>query len=203
MNSPTLLPRDVYSLHPVEFAKTLIGAVLKVGECSGRIVETEAYTGPPEDLSSHAYTRKNSAAELIQTAGLFYVYSIHNGLAANITCNPGEFGAVLLRAIEPLEGLGSMIKRRSQSGSKISKQWNPENYRSLRTLTNGPSKLCEALGIRKKWNRSPIGEHLRIFQRENSPVLEATERIGISQSTEYLWRFCDANSAFLSRPRKK
>ncbi len=193
------LPADSYQKHPIEFAKILLGCTIQVGSCTGQIVETEAYTGPPEDLASHSYTRANSAAELMKTAGMLYVYSIHNGLAANITCHPNEYGAVLLRAIEPLEGITKMIARRSQRKTKVSQQWDEVNYKSLKTMTNGPSKLCEALGIQKQWNRSKIGEHVRVFQRNYKPEIKATERIGISQSTEYLWRFCDANSDFLSR----
>lgn len=197
-NSP--LPSELFQQHPVEFAKMLLGCVIQVDKCSGRIVETEAYTGPPDDLASHSYTRANSAAELMKTGGMLYVYSIHNGLAANITCYPGEYGAVLLRAIEPLEGIPEMITRRSRRKTKVSQQWDREQYKSLKTMTNGPSKLCEALGIQKQWNTSKIGEFVQIFERDKAPEIKATERIGISQSTEHLWRFCEADSDFLSRP---
>jgi len=200
MNQNTPLPSENYHLHPLVFAKRLLGCVIQVGECSGRIVETEAYTGPPEDLASHSYTRANSAAELMKTAGLLYVYSIHNGLAANITCNSGEYGAVLIRAIEPLEGIPEMVTRRSRKKTKVSQQWDLNNYKSLKTMSNGPIKLCEALGIQKQWNRSKIGKNVKIFKRDQEPEIQATKRIGISQSTDYLWRFCDANSDFLSRP---
>ena len=196
-NSP--LSAKSYQQHPVEFAKMVLGCVIWVGNCSGRIVETEAYTGPPEDLASHSYTRSNSAAELMKTAGILYVYSIHNGLAANITCHPGEYGAVLLRAIEPLKGILEMMTRRSRRKTKVSQQWDVGNYKSLKTMTNGPSKLCQALGIKKQWNTSKIGEYVQIFERDQEPEIEATKRIGISQSTDHLWRFCDADSNFLSR----
>ncbi|HKJ69658.1 MAG TPA: DNA-3-methyladenine glycosylase [bacterium] len=193
------LPVSVYQQPSVEFAQYLIGCIMQVGRCSGRIVETEAYTGPPEDYASHAYTRANSAAEIMQTAGRVYVYAIHAGVATNITCNDGEAGAVLLRAIEPLTGIERMIHRRSRKNTKVSQTWNINDYQSLTTLTNGPSKLSEALGILIAWNNSAVGEHVALFRRKGQPQIVSSRRIGISSSEDLEWRFCDPQSAFLSR----
>lgn len=193
------LPEDVYRQPPVDCARLLLGTIVQVGDCSGRIVETEAYTGPPEDYASHAYTRNNSAGAIMETAGRIYIYSIHNGLALNITCHPREYGAVLIRAIEPISGLDWMIRRRSRRDTKISRTWNREKYASLRTLTNGPSKLCEALGIRREWNNTPVGERVQLLRGEKPSHIVTTSRIGISASQELPWRFCDVSSRFLSR----
>lgn len=193
------LPADVYRQPPVDCARLLLGNILQAGDCTGRIVETEAYTGPPEDYASHAYTRNNSAGAIMETAGRIYIYSIHNGLALNVTCHPGEHGAVLIRAIEPLDGLDGMIRHRSRRDTKISRTWDRNDYASLRTLTNGPSKLCEALGIRRDWNDTEVGKHVLLLAGEQPARIVTTPRIGISASNELPWRFCDAASQFLSR----
>jgi len=193
-----LSPR-IFDQEPTDVAEALLGSILQAGDCTGRIVETEAYTGPPEDYASHAYTRNNSAGTIMKTAGRIYIYPIHNGLALNVTCHSGEHGAVLIRAVEPLAGLARMIHRRSRRDTKISRTWNRERYASLRTLTNGPSKLCEALGVQREWNGTPVGEHVRLLAGEKPSRIVTTPRIGISASEELPWRFCDADSHFLSR----
>lgn len=193
------MPQETYQLHPVEFAEYLLGCLIQVGECSGRIVEAEAYTDAPEDYSSHAHTRKKSAGEIMNTAGRIYVYSIHAGLATNITTDPENTGAVLIRAMEPLQGIAQMIHRRSRSGSKISKTWQRDDVTTLRSLTDGPSKLSEALGIQKEWNNTPVGEHLLLLDKTEQPVIASSPRIGISSSRDLPWRFYDRNSPFVSR----
>lgn len=199
MNDFRLIADDKFNLHPTEFAPYLLGGIIRVENLSGRIVETEAYTAPPEDYASHAYTREESAGPIMRTAGTVYIYSIHNGLAVNITCDPVHTGAVLLRAIEPLDGIREMIRHRSRRNTKISRTWDAEQYHTLTAMTNGPSKLAEALGIRKSWNNEPVGKHIRLFAREETPEIVTSGRIGISQSTELQWRYMDAESDFLSR----
>ena len=136
----------------------------------------------------------------MSTAGEIYIYSIHAGLALNITCHPDHHGAVLIRAMEPEEGIPDMIRRRKRKKSKISQTWNSAEFRSLRTLTNGPSKLAEALGIKKEWNRSVIGKYIVLLNRDTQPEITQSTRIGISASVDLPWRFCDRMSEFLSRP---
>lgn len=193
----------LFKKHPTAVARDLLGIVIKVGELSGRIVETEAYTGPPEDLASHAHTRASSAAEIMRTAGHIYIYSIHGGIATNITCGEGEYGAVLLRGLEPEIGISKMIENRSRRETKISKTWDANDFHSLTTLTNGPNKLTEALGIKKEWNNTSVGKHVNLLPGESSGEIVATQRIGISEFSDHLWRFCDAGSEFLSRPLKQ
>mgnify|MGYP006290710863 CR=1 FL=1 len=193
------MPHKTYQLHPVEFAEYIVGCFIQVNDCSGRIVEAEAYTDTPEDYSSHAHTRKKSAGEIMNTAGIIYVYSIHAGLATNITTDPENTGAVLIRAIEPLQGIEQMIHRRSRSGSKISKTWQRDDMTTLRSLTDGPSKLSEALGIQKEWNNTPVDEHLLLLDKTEQPVIASSSRIGISSSRDLPWRFYDRNSPFVSR----
>jgi|GEM_PF-869227 len=189
----------LFQKHPVRVAKSLLGIIIKVGDSSGRIVETEAYTGPPEDLASHAHTRTNSASELMHTVGKLYIYSIHGGIATNITCGTDKAGAVLLRAIEPVTGIHEMVRRRSRPGTKISKSWNVNNLGSLRSMTNGPNKLTEALGIKKTWSNTKVGDRVYLLPGNPPKQIITTERIGISRSKKFPWRVCDAESAFLSR----
>jgi DNA-3-methyladenine glycosylase len=135
----------------------------------------------------------------MNTSGRLYVYSIHAGLATNITTDPEYTGAVLIRAIEPLQGLDQMIHRRSRSGSKISKTWQRDDLTTLRSLTDGPSKLSEALGIQKSWNNTRVGKHLQLMNKTEQPVISSSPRIGISSSKDLPWRFYDRNSPFVSR----
>lgn len=196
-------PYDTLFYTPApELAPALLGMTIIVNSCAGRIVETEAYTGPPEDLASHAHTRKNSAARIMQTAGRVYIYSIHGGVATNITCGNQAPGAVLIRAIEPLRGITTMIERRSRKPTKISQTWNPNNHYSLRTMTNGPSKLTQALGIQKSWNDSLVGEKIQLAVGNPPDTIRRSTRIGISKARDLRWRYCDAESDFLSRPVK-
>jgi len=199
MNAHQEISREKYSLPSPKLAPYLLGAVIQAGELSGRIVETEAYTGPPEDYASHAYTRKNSAKSIMETTGRVYVYSIHNGLAVNITCGRQVTGAVLIRAIEPLSGIPKMITHRSRRETKVSLTWDANEYFSLTTLTNGPSKLAEALGIRKAWNNTEIGEYLRLLKGDEDQEVVTSTRIGISRSEELMWRYVIPDSRFLSR----
>ena len=193
------MTQKTYQLHPVEFAEYLIGCLIQVGECSGKIVEAEAYTDAPEDYSSHAHTRQKSAGEIMNTAGRVYVYSIHAGLATNITTDPENTGAVLIRAIEPLQSISKMIDRRSRKDTKVSKTWNSDEISTLYSLTDGPSKLSQALGIRKEWNNAPVGEHINLIEKTERPNISSSPRIGISSSRDLPWRFYDQNSPFVSR----
>lgn len=193
------LPQKIYQLHPVEFAEYIIGCYVKVKTCTGRIVEAEAYTNAPEDYASHAYTRENSAYEIMKTAGKVYIYSIHAGLALNITTDFETVGAVLIRAIEPRYGIELMMKRRSCRKTKISKTWEKDNPNTLRSLTNGPSKLAEALGIEKVWNNTSVGQYIQLYDKNEPPHISKSPRIGISSSQDLAWRFFDKKSNFVSK----
>jgi DNA-3-methyladenine glycosylase len=119
----------------MEVARDLLGRHLVRRNLVGRIVETEAYLGP-EDNASHARsgrTRRNSVMfEQVGHAYVYFTYGIHWML--NVTAHRNQVaGAVLLRAVEPLQGLETMRERR--------------RGRRDRELTNGPAKLCQAFGV--------------------------------------------------------
>ncbi len=174
-----------------DVARELIGCELLVGGCGGVIVETESYER--DDPACHAHAGLTArTATLFGPPGHAYVYlsyGIHSLL--NAVCEPdGVAAAVLIRALEPRHGLELMARRR---GRQVARE-----------LCSGPGKLSEALGIGLELNgRSLASEpfELRSRSREWGGVEVATgPRIGISRAVEYPWRFCAAESQFLSRP---
>ncbi len=178
-----------------EVAPRLLGCLL-VRELdgqllTGRIVETEAYD--QTDTASHSYRGRTPRTDVMfGPAGHLYVYFTYGmHYCCNVvTGQTGEGSAVLIRAIEPLEGLDMM---RHHRGRPL-----PDGQ-----LTNGPAKLCQALAIDKTWN----GHDLRFapFQlviRDPVPAADivTTTRIGISQARDQPWRFYLRDNSFVSRP---
>jgi DNA-3-methyladenine glycosylase len=175
------------SVHKV--APDLIGATLIVGKCGGVIVEVEAYhhTEP----AAHSYigpTSRNSV--MFGPPGYAYVYrsyGIHWCL--NFVCEAdGSAGAVLIRAIEPVEGITTMRRRRGVA--------------ELGQLCSGPGKLGEALGInRDKHNGLPLDARPFELRARPYPVPVATGvRIGITKAADLPWRYGLKDSPFLSKP---
>lgn len=173
---------------PVEaVAADLIGATLMVAGVGGVIVETEAYGR--DDEASHSYigpTARNAA--MFGPAGCAYVYRIY-GLhwCLNVTCGAGT--AVLVRALEPTDGLADMIRRRGLS--------------EPRTLCSGPAKLCQALGVDASLDGLPLTRPPFALARRSGDVQVITgPRVGISRAVQTPWRFGLAGSRFLSRPMR-
>lgn len=194
------LSREFYTRPVLKVAPELLGKILVKNErgkiLAGRIVEVEAYDGKI-DQAAHTYKGKTKRNEVMfREGGYFYVYftyGIHHCCNV-VTGKEGHGEAVLLRAIEPLKGIGTMAYRRF-SKRKI-------DGIQLLNLTNGPGKICEAFAL----NRTHSGLDLtgnRVFIVD-APIIKKSEigiskRIGITKSTDLPWRFFIKDSPFLSR----
>lgn len=193
----TKLNRNFYLGDTLEIAQGLIGKLLvsssPEGITAGRIVETEAYLGPL-DKAAHAYKKSPSGRTniLYDEGGYAYIYLIY-GMYCCMNVSTGNAGlpeCVLIRALEPTDGLDIMAKRRKTD--------------KLTALCSGPGKLCQALGIdRALYGADLLGEKLFIAESPDScsPAILSTPRINIPYAEEdvlKLWRFVDKSSRFLS-----
>jgi DNA-3-methyladenine glycosylase len=189
------LPRDFYARDTELVARDLLGCLLEChtddGVASGRIVETEAYLGE-HDLACHAAVgRTRRTAPLYGppgTAYVYFIYGVHWCFNA-VTRAEGQPSAVLVRAVEPVKGVDLMRRRR------------PAARRDL-DLTNGPGKLCAALGIDIRYNERPL-ERVPILIREDMKVAPAqvsiTPRIGIRESADWPLRWFITDNPYVSR----
>ena len=176
-------------------AADLLGMVV-ISSVSGRrtagvIVETEAYLGY-DDPASHGYLHRRNTrnAALFGPPGLWYVYlSYGMHWCANLVCQQaGYASAVLLRALEPLDGLEIMRQRRGAV---------PD-----RALCSGPGKLCQALGIDRDLDGARMGASpvlVRRPVRSEERRIAATPRVGITKAVDWPLRFVVAGSPWLSR----
>lgn len=182
-----------YARPVVEVARDLIGCVVTHDDCSGIIVETEAYHG--SEPACHAYVGLTPrTSTLFGAPGRAYVYRSY-GIHAllNAVCEREGIGAaVLIRALEPLTGLERMAARRGQPADR------------LRALCSGPGKLTQALGVDLSMNRCDLLHGpVVISPRSGSwedPEITAGPRIGITKAVELPWRFAAADSRYLSAP---
>jgi DNA-3-methyladenine glycosylase len=183
----TLKPAD-FDRPSEEMAQLLIGATLLVNGVGGRIVETEAYDRA--DPASHSFsgpTPRNQS--MFGPPGRAYVYrsyGIHWCL--NFVCREEGHGAgVLIRAIEPLQGIEIMQERRRVA--------------DVRLLCSGPGRVGEALAITHDLNGRRLDQPpFRIIAADGPQEIVAGPRIGISRAMEVHWRFGLARSRFVSRP---
>jgi DNA-3-methyladenine glycosylase len=181
------MKRQDFARDSHEVARSLIGAVLLVGGVGGRIVETEAYDR--EDPASHSFsgpTIHNSA--MFGPPGHAYVYrsyGIHWCL--NFVCREDGHGAgVLIRAIEPLQGIDQMRNRRG--------------LQELHLLCSGPGRVGQALAITRELNGAPLDQPpFEVVASPGKQKIVCGPRIGISKAMDVPWRFGLAGSRFLSR----
>lgn len=183
MNAATAFGSGFFDREVTVVARDLLGVLLRVGETGGVIVETEAYDGlDPASHSFRGQTARN--ASMFRGPGHAYVYrsyGIH--WCFNATCRAGS--AVLIRAVEPMEGVALMQERRGLS--------------TYRDLCSGPGRLCQALGITGAMDGVRLdGEAFRLERRSRPSGIVAGPRIGISKGVETPWRFC-VPGAVLSR----
>jgi DNA-3-methyladenine glycosylase len=183
--------REFFDRSVHEVARELIGCTVAVGGTAGIIVETEAYDAT--DPACHAYVGRTPRNEvLFGEPGRAYVYlsyGIHSLL--NFVAEPeGSAAAVLIRALEPSEGLGLMRERRGRG--------------ELEELCSGPGKLTEALGVGLDLNGAdllaPPFELLPPELGWEGPEVLAGTRIGITKAAERPWRYCASGSRFVSKP---
>jgi DNA-3-methyladenine glycosylase len=182
--------RSFYDRPVLDVARGLIGCVVSHAGSSGVIVETEAYHD--SEPACHAFVGLTPRTRvLFGPPGRAYVYRSY-GIHAllNAVCeSEGVGAAVLIRALEPLDGVDAMRARRG--------------LESVRSLCSGPGKLTEALGIGLELNDTDllsgpvvISDRPRAWQ---SVEVEVSRRIGITKAAELPWRFCAAGSRFVSK----
>jgi len=174
-----------------EVARELLGAVVRHGECSGVIVETEAYH--ESEPACHAFVGLTARTRtLFGPPGHAYVYRSY-GIHAllNAVCEPeGVAAAVLIRALEPIDGIETMRRRRG--------------IQAVGELCSGPGKLTQALGIGLDDNGCDLEVGPVTIEPTASPpaaTIVSSTRIGITKAVELPWRFTLAGSRYVSRPR--
>jgi DNA-3-methyladenine glycosylase len=174
---------------PLTCARELIGTELIWGECSGVVVEVEAYAAI-DDEAAHTFTRPSARSFIERNrAGAAYVYfsyGVHWML--NVLVKGEANGFVLIRALKPRRGVELMKRRRGVD--------------HLRQLCSGPGKLTQALAITGKHHETELCSDPRrcfVFNTQASFDVVADKRIGISRSAHLPWRFTLRDSAFVSR----
>jgi DNA-3-methyladenine glycosylase len=184
------LGRAFFARSVHEVAPELIGATLLFKGAGGIIVEVEAYHHT--DPAAHSYNgRTERNAVMFGPPGFAYVYrsyGIH--WCVNFVCEAeGSASAVLIRALEPTEGLATMRRRRG--------------LKDDRSLCSGPGKVCQALGITKAHNGLALDKPpFELCARTKEPEIEAGPRIGITKAVDQPWRYGLKGSKFLSKPFK-
>jgi DNA-3-methyladenine glycosylase len=188
MAEPRGLRRSFFARSVHKVAPDLIGATLLFDGVGGRIVEVEAYHHT--DPAAHSFggqTPRN--AVMFGPPGYAYVYrsyGIHWCL--NFVCErEGSASAVLIRALEPLEGVALMRRRRGLTSERL--------------LCSGPGRLCQALGVTVAHNGLALDQPpFELFARAHEPEIATGVRIGITKAAELPWRYGLKDSRFLSKP---
>jgi DNA-3-methyladenine glycosylase len=185
------LDQDFFNRRVHRVARDLIGCRLLHDGVGGIIVETEAYNR--NDPACHAYRGMTERNRVMfgppGMAYIYFTYGMHHLL--NIVCEQeGEPAAVLIRALEPTDGIERMRRRRQPVSDIVQ-------------LTNGPGKIAQALALDRRQNGSPVFRgKLKVYPRRaewHRTRIVATPRIGIRVGTRRKWRYCVAESRFLSR----
>ena len=182
---------DFYARSVHDVARDLVGCVVRHGQTAGRIVETESYH--MEEPACHAYAGVTDRTRTLfgepGHAYVYFSYGVHSLLNA-VAEEAGVGAAVLIRALEPVDGVEVMRERRGVHRHE--------------ELCSGPGKLTQALGIGLSLNGSSlVGGPIELLDREpgaRAPRVVMGERIGITKAADLPWRFCDADSRHVSRP---
>lgn len=187
------LTRSFFARPTDQVAERLLGCVLWTdspeGMTAGRIVEVEAYLDQ-RDPASHAAWLKRGQLIMAGRPGTVYMYRSYgvHSMFNIVAEREGVLGAVLVRALEPIEGLDLMMARRG--------------VQSDRLLCSGPGRLCQALGLTLADNDEdlPHSDRVWIAHGTPSPAVTVTKRIGITKGVDLPLRFVETGSPFLSRP---
>lgn len=193
-----ILNRKFFQRHPAVVARELLGCYLvknyRSKKLIGKIVETEAYLSTPDDPASHGYKPQSKrTTSLFGEAGHAYVTNIHRYMILNVvTETRGHASAVLIRAVEPTDGIETMKRLR--------------NKENLRDLTTGPGKLAMAFNITRALDGADVCQPTSdVFFQEKDETIEEIKsgpRIGISQAQELPLRFYLSGNPYVSGPQK-
>lgn len=187
------LKRGFYNRPTLSVAKDLLGKhlVVKDGKkiLSGKIVEAEAYIGS-DDPACHAHRGMTPRNRVMfgppGHAYIYFTYGMYHCLNL-VTEKEGFPAAVLIRAIEPVQGVELMMKRRKT--------------KSMKNLTSGPGKLCQALGLDRSLNGADLcSEEIWVEDRkEKTGKIKSTSRVGVTNGKNKKWRFYISDSEFVSK----
>ncbi|MBA3542976.1 MAG: DNA-3-methyladenine glycosylase [Chthoniobacterales bacterium] len=189
-----LVPSSFFQRDPLRCARELVGTVLLWGGCAGIVVETEAYFAL-DDEACHTFFRPSTRAFVernpVGAAYIYLNYGVHWML--NVLVKDGEAdGFVLIRALQPTEGIELMKRRRGSD--------------EVRRLCSGPGKLTQALEITNRDHERNLcadPAHCFNFVADGAIQVVADERVGITKAAHRPWRFTLRGSSFVSRPVKR
>src|SRR5271157_4168347 len=188
------LKREFYCKGTREVAREILGKVLvhrtEEGILKGKIVEVEAYLGLDDPGAIGFRRTKNIPQALLMPAGFAFVYFTYgNHWMLNVNAKTGKLGAVLIRALEPLEGIEIMKKNRGTGDTK--------------NLTNGPGKLTKAFGIDKRHNGLDLTKDELFIEDSSHERVDVVKsnRIGLSKGKSKLLRFCIKGNRFVSKSK--
>ncbi|MBU0460479.1 MAG: DNA-3-methyladenine glycosylase [Nanoarchaeota archaeon] len=178
------LPQSFFTQDTLKVAQELLGKIISVKGFLARIVETEAYG---QDPASHAFKRTERSNLMYATYGHVYVYLIYGMYnCLNFTTEDEKPGAVLIRAVEPLNNIEQLKLNRKTT--------------KITNLCSGPGKLCQALGINKNLNGLPLGKEVKLF--DDGFVVKKigqSSRVGIKDALELQWRVYIEGNEFVSK----
>jgi DNA-3-methyladenine glycosylase len=187
------LPRQFYETDPGEAAEGLLGNILvrnlKAETLSGLIVETEAYYGSDDPASRARDGMKDYNRLMWDQPGLTFIYNVHKYWMLNIVAHePNQVGAVLIRAIEPIDGIETMKKNRG--------------IENVEELTNGPGKLTVALEIDNGLHGIPVTSYesgITIAENKTDFKVGSSNRIGVRKDLKKKLRFYIEGNTFVSK----
>jgi DNA-3-methyladenine glycosylase len=195
----TILPRSFYGRDTIEVARALLGKVLvrdmPAGRLAARIVETEAYVGP-HDKACHASKGMTDRNKVMfgepGHAYVYFIYGMYHCLNF-VTERDGYPAAVLIRAVEPVDGVDAMWSLRKKA-------------KKIEDLTSGPGRLCMAMGIDRALDGADLCKKGPLYvedSKEEAHEIISCKRIGVDYAAEYKdkpWRFYIKGSPFVSVP---